>query len=85
MRSASAIRKARDVAVVIPVVCTFLFMPPLIHIASDAGSLFGIPTVVIYLFGIWGAAVALTAWNSRRLDAPEQDDAFRIDGKDAPP
>lgn len=85
MRSASAVRKARDIAIVIPVVCTFLIMPPLVHIASDAGSIFGIPAIVVYLFGIWMVAVALTAWNSRRLDTPEQEDAFRIDGKDVPP
>ncbi|MDW3205938.1 MAG: hypothetical protein R8L07_10400 [Alphaproteobacteria bacterium] len=85
VRSASTIRKARDIAVVIPVVCTFLIMPPLIHIASGAGSIFGIPAVVVYLFGIWIAAVALTAWNSRRLDTPDHEDAFRIDGKDLPP
>lgn len=83
--SAAAIRKSRDIAVVIPIVCTLLIMPPFVHIVSGGGSVFGIPPIVVYLFGIWILAIVLTAWNARRLSAPLEEDTFGVDAQDAPP
>lgn len=63
----SAQRKARDIAALAPVLFALLIMPPFVHLTGDAPPVAGIPAIVVYLFGIWIAAIALTAWNVRRL------------------
>lgn len=83
--TASAARKSRDIAAVIPVVCALLMMPPLVHLTADGSNILGIPAIVVYLFGVWTAAIGLTAWNARRLDAPVREDQLRIDPNDTPP
>lgn len=83
--SASAIRKSRDIAVILPVVCIFLFMPPMIHLFTGSASLFGIPVVVMYMFGVWTAAIAVTFWNVQRLDESRTLEALAIEQQDPLP
>ena len=40
-------------------------MWPLLSIANRAMSVAGIPTLVLYLFGVWVAIVAVLAWAAR--------------------
>ena len=79
-------RKARDIAVVIPVLLICLVMPPLITITAlhEDGSLFGIPLVVYYLFGIWILAIIATALNNRRLTSSPQSHRDLLSSADDP-
>jgi hypothetical protein len=43
-----------------------LFLPPLLTVANDGGSVAGVPTVAAYLFGAWLALIALVALLVRR-------------------
>lgn len=83
--TAAAARKARDIAAVVPIVAIALFMPPLVHLFGSESGIFGIPAIVLYLFGIWIVAIVVTRWNVRRLDRPAADLPMPIDPKDAPP
>jgi hypothetical protein len=59
--------RARDAAVLLPVLGLFLLMPPMITLfVGDAGET-GIPRVVTYLFGVWLALIVAAAWLARRL------------------
>lgn len=58
-----------DAAVVVPLAALLLFMPPFISLFAAPVSIFGIPLVVLYMFGVWAALVLLTWWLARRLAA----------------
>jgi hypothetical protein len=45
-----------------------LFSYPLLAVFDVAGTVFGVPVVLAYLFGAWAAVVALVALAVRRLD-----------------
>ncbi|MDF1747574.1 MAG: hypothetical protein P1V34_01735 [Alphaproteobacteria bacterium] len=83
--SASAIRKSRDIAMIIPVIFTLLIMPPMVHLFGSEPGLAGIPSIVVYLFGLWILVVLLTAWNARRLNTPETNDPLVMNPQDSPP
>lgn len=54
---------------------TWLLMPPAIALFVGTESLFGVPLLVLYLFGVWLALIAGAALLSRRLPRgePESD------------
>ncbi|MEJ8572610.1 hypothetical protein [Microbaculum marinum] len=54
-------RKYRDAALVLPFAGVFLLMPPFIRIFVSEGNVAGIPTIILYLFGVWFALI-LCAW-----------------------
>ncbi len=60
-------RRLRDAAFVLPLACTLLFLPPYISVFDQDVSIFGVPLLHVYLFGVWLAAIVLTAVLSRRL------------------
>lgn len=62
--------RAQNAAVVVPLTGLLLLMPPFISLFATPVRLFGIPIVVLYMFGIWAALVLLTWWLARRLDEP---------------
>lgn len=43
-----------------------LFLPPLLTVANNGGTIAGVPTVAAYLFGAWLAVIALVAVLVRR-------------------
>jgi len=59
----------QDAAVVVPLAALLLFMPPFISLFAAPVSVFGIPLVVLYMFGVWAALILLTRWLARRLAA----------------
>lgn len=59
-------RKVTDAAVILPLLGTFLLMPPFIRIFVPNGDIAGIPVVILYLFAIWLVLIAV-AW---RLAGP---------------
>jgi hypothetical protein len=64
-------RKARDRALILPVIGAILLLPPIARIfAIDAG-IGGVPLPVIYVFAVWAALIVGAAALSRHLGGPE--------------
>jgi hypothetical protein len=68
--------RTQNAAVVVPLVGLLLLMPPFISLFAAPVLVFGIPLVVLYMFGVWIALVLLTWWLGRRL-APDGDSSPR--------
>lgn len=60
-------RKARDWALILPLVGALLFMPPIAGIFQVDGRVGGVPFLLVYLFAVWAALIAGAAALSRRL------------------
>ncbi|MEP3116186.1 hypothetical protein [Nisaea sp.] len=73
MRSASpsTAAKFRDAAFLLPVAGFFLLLPPVIDLFLAQESVFGIPLIVAYIFGLWSALIVIAFWFSNRLHDPE--------------
>lgn len=56
-----------DLAVLLPCVGLLLLMPPFIGLFTRPVTVFGIPLLVLYLFGVWALLIAATALLARRL------------------
>jgi len=65
---ATRIRKIREAALLLPIFGAFLLVSPLLTVFTDANSLFGIPSVFIYVFGVWLGLVLIARAMARRLD-----------------
>ncbi len=50
-------RSARDMAALLPFVGIFLLVPPVILIFAKPVLIAGVPLIVVYLFGVWAAAI----------------------------
>lgn len=59
-------------AVVLPLLGLFLLMPPMIVLFAREVDFFGVPLIVFYVFGVWVALIACTAWLAQRLDPERQ-------------
>ena len=59
--------KARDAAVALPLFGVLLLMPPVISLFAAPADPFGIPLIVLYLFGTWAGLIACAALLARRL------------------
>lgn len=69
--------RARDAAVLLPVLGLFLLMPPVIGLFALPLRVAGVPLIVLYLFGVWFTLVlgaALMAWvlRARRAAPPAE-------------
>ena len=67
-RAADATRKTREGALLLPIFGAFLLVSPMITLFTGATSFFGIPSVFIYIFGVWLALVLIARAMARRLD-----------------
>lgn len=59
--------RARDAAVVLPLLGLFLLMPPVIALFAVPLDIGGVPLLVVYLFGVWLALVLCAALLGRAL------------------
>ncbi|MBW7925062.1 MAG: hypothetical protein H3C59_10000 [Burkholderiaceae bacterium] len=67
-------RRLRDVAVLLPLLGLFAWMPPIIGLFAGRGHFFGVPAIVAWLFGVWIALIASALALSRRLDSGDEDE-----------
>lgn len=70
-------RRTQTFATLAPLLGIFLLMPPFIHVFADAGAVFGVPTIVVYIFGVWAALIAAAGLIARRLSRARADDPLR--------
>jgi len=59
--------RLRDAAALLPVLGTFLLMPPVISLFTGQRALAGVPLIVVYLFGVWLLLIVAAALMARRL------------------
>ena len=57
---------------VLTTVGLLLLVPPLVHLFNHDFTVFGVPQIVFYLFGVWLALIAGTAILTRRLSPERQ-------------
>jgi len=62
--------KAPDAAVVLPVFGMFLLLPPAISLFAAPVAIWGVPLIVLYVFGAWAGLICCAALLARRLDSP---------------
>lgn len=61
----------RDAAAMLPFVTALLFVPPIVLVFARVDTVFGVPLVVLYLFGVWAVVIGLAFFLSLRLGKPE--------------
>jgi hypothetical protein len=62
--------KAPDAAVVLPVFGAILLLPPAISLFAAPVEVWGVPLIVLYVFGVWAGLIGCAALLARRLDSP---------------
>ncbi len=67
-------RRLRDVAVLLPLLGLFAWMPPIIGLFSGNAHFFGVPVIVAWLFGVWVVLIASALALSRRLGTGDEDE-----------
>lgn len=63
----------RDAATVLPFVAVFLFLPPVILVFAAPALIFGIPLIVVYIYGVWAAVILAALLLARRLERAERE------------
>jgi hypothetical protein len=78
-------RRYRELAVILPLGGTILFMPPYLRILSRHEFLFGVPLMHLYIFGAWLLGILLTALLARRLSPGATGDRSDPDARNSDP
>ena len=65
---ASRKRKLRDGALLLPIFGAFLLVSPLITVFTGVTTVFGLPLIFVYIFGVWLGLVLVARAMARRLD-----------------
>ena len=73
----------RDAAALLPVVAALLLLPPLIRIFATPAVPGGIPSIVLYIFGVWTAVILVALLIALQVDQPEDEpaDSHAADGQ----
>lgn len=66
-------RRLTDLAIIAPVLSFILMIPPVIGLFASNSTVFGAPTILIYLFGIWLGMIVVAAVLARKLAPAEGD------------
>ncbi|WPZ32576.1 hypothetical protein T8K17_15135 [Thalassobaculum sp. OXR-137] len=58
--------KVRDAVALMVLLGTWLVMPPMLSVVNQPTSVFGIPTIVVYVFAVWAGLIVVTRIVARR-------------------
>jgi hypothetical protein len=72
------VSKFRDAILILALLGVWLFMPPMLDVFSQRASVFGMPLIVVYVFGVWLILIGVTALLSSRIS----DSAAEPGGRD---
>ena len=61
-------RKLRDGALLLPIFGAFFLVSPLITVFTGVTTIFGLPLIFVYIFGVWLGLVLIARAMARRLD-----------------
>lgn len=68
-------RRAQDLAVIVPILGVVLMLPPVVGLfAQPDRSIFGLPLIVVYLFGLWFALILMAYSLARHLNRAHDED-----------
>ena len=67
--------RRRELLVALFLLGVLLLTPPLLIVFNQATRVLGVPTLYLYLFGVWAALIALVALTVERRDAADELDA----------
>jgi hypothetical protein len=76
-------RRLRDMAIVLPFAFLLLVLPPYVRVFDGDGTLLGVPSLLVYVFGVWTLAILAAGLVARSMLRGELDDA--PEPSDAPP
>ena len=62
--------RVQSAAVLVPLAALFLLMPPFVLLFTTPRMVFGVPLIVLYIFGVWALVVAFTCKVARGRGAP---------------
>ncbi|MFT3819720.1 MAG: hypothetical protein QM750_19175 [Rubrivivax sp.] len=62
--------RLRDAAALLPALAVLLLMPPVITLFAGTHKVWGLPLIVVYLFGVWLALIVAAALLARKLGPP---------------
>ncbi|MCB1517157.1 MAG: hypothetical protein KDJ19_06030 [Hyphomicrobiaceae bacterium] len=65
-------RRLRMIAFFLPWVGLVLFMPPFVKLFDNEHKLFGVPAIGPFVFGVWGALIAIAFLVQHFLRKAEQ-------------
>ncbi|MEM9371202.1 MAG: hypothetical protein AAGA26_08590 [Pseudomonadota bacterium] len=71
------VRKARDGALILPLVGLLFLAPPFANMFAVDGRIFGIPSLVAYIFFVWGALILCARAMARYLERAQIDESRR--------
>ncbi|MAL80544.1 MAG: hypothetical protein CMN55_15805 [Sneathiella sp.] len=79
--------RKKEWSILLFVVFLIALLPPVIMIFDTPRRLLGIPIIFLYLFTVWGAAIALTALGAKRGKGRETDTPLseQVAGEPSPP
>lgn len=61
-------RKLREGALLLPVFGAFFLVSPLITVFTGVTTVFGLPLIFVYIFGVWLGLVLIARAMARRLE-----------------
>ena len=61
--------RVQSAAVLAPLAALFLLMPPFVLLFATPRMVFGVPLIVLYIFGVWAVLIVVTRTLARRLAA----------------
>jgi hypothetical protein len=65
-------QRTRDAALILPLIGAFLLMSPTALVFDLVETVFGIPMVVLYIFGTWFGLILIALALARRLSARDE-------------
>lgn len=75
--------RALEAAVLVSALGLFVLLPPFITLFAAPVTVFGVPLMVVYVFGVWALLVLAAALLARRLDAGSDRDGDTDDPSEA--
>ena len=69
------LERLTDRAVALPIAAFIAMTPPILHVFSRDGTVFGIPILFLYAFSIWAVLIAFGRALARRLNRDGSEDA----------
>lgn len=64
-------RRSEGFGFFLPIFGAILIMPPIVHLFDRGGTIFGLPTIFAYLFGVWFFLIASSFALARLLPREE--------------
>ena len=64
-------QKIRELAFIAPLVGALFLMPPVIWLFSKDVRVFGMPIIMLYVFGVWVALIVIALLLAKKLSKPE--------------